>query len=235
MAGGAIGTLVHQYAPFPTGDPGAYALVGMGTLFAGIIRAPMTSVFMIFELTQDYQIIVPLMVANLLALTISRRFQPVPVYHALLQQDHIHLPSAEARELSHTITAGDVMSSEAPHLPADQSIAAALTAIGGNPIDAALVGTADGVIGVVTADALRGAVQGGRGAEPVGAVAETLQVHVHPDHGLDVVFDRLMQSRGALPVVNRDHVRRVSGVVTLSRLMQALAARGNERRAGDTS
>ena len=46
--------------------PGAYTLVGMGALFAGIIRAPMTFVFMIFEITQDYQILVPLMVANLL-------------------------------------------------------------------------------------------------------------------------------------------------------------------------
>ena len=53
-----------QWPAIPPGGPGAYALVGMGTLFAGIIRAPMTSVFMIFELTQDYQIIVPLMVAN---------------------------------------------------------------------------------------------------------------------------------------------------------------------------
>ncbi len=235
MAGGAIGTLVHQYAPFPTGDPGAYALVGMGTLFAGIIRAPMTSVFMIFELTQDYQIIVPLMVANLLALTISRRYQPIPVYHALLQQDQIHLPSAEARQLSHTMTARDIMSTDVPHLPADESIAAALTAIGGHSIEAGLVGTADGVIGVVTADALRGAVEGGRGAEPVGAVAETLQVHVHPDHGLDVVFDRLVQSRGALPVLNRDHVRRVSGVVTLPRLMEALSARAGGRGVGTTS
>ena len=84
MAGGAVGTLVHRVAPFATADPGAYALVGMGTLFAGIIRAPMTSVFMIFEITQDYQILVPLMVANLLSFVISRRFQPVPVYHALL-------------------------------------------------------------------------------------------------------------------------------------------------------
>ena len=66
----------------------------MGTLFAGIIRAPMTSVFMIFEITQDYQILVPLMVANLLSFVISRRFQPVPVYHALLQQDDVHLPAA---------------------------------------------------------------------------------------------------------------------------------------------
>jgi CIC family chloride channel protein len=94
MAGGAVGLVVHQWAPFPTGDPGAYALVGMGTLFAGIVRAPMTSVFMIFEITQDYQILVPLMVANVLSFVISQRYQPVPVYHALLQQDGIHLPPA---------------------------------------------------------------------------------------------------------------------------------------------
>jgi CIC family chloride channel protein len=55
MAGGAVGLVVRKIAPFPTAEAGAYALVGMGTLFAGIIRAPMTSVFMIFEITQDYQ------------------------------------------------------------------------------------------------------------------------------------------------------------------------------------
>jgi CIC family chloride channel protein len=91
MAGGAIGVFVHRVAPFPVADPGAYALVGMGALFAGILRAPMTSVFMIFEITQDYQILVPLMVANLLSFVISRRLQPTPIYHALLKQDGIHL------------------------------------------------------------------------------------------------------------------------------------------------
>lgn len=95
MLGGAVGILVHRIAPFPVGDPGAYALVGMGALFAGIIRAPMTSVFMIFELTQDYQILVPLMVANLLSFTISRRFQPSTIYHALLEQDGVHLPARQ--------------------------------------------------------------------------------------------------------------------------------------------
>jgi CIC family chloride channel protein len=87
MAGGAVGVVVQHVAPFSTAEAGAYALVGMGTLFAGIVRAPMTSVFMIFEITQDYQIIVPLMVANLLSFTISRRYQPVPLYQALLLQD----------------------------------------------------------------------------------------------------------------------------------------------------
>jgi chloride channel protein, CIC family len=93
MAGGAMGALVHAHAPFPTAEAGAYALVGMGTLFAGIIRAPMTSVFMIFEITQDYQILVPLMVANMLSFFISSRYQPMPVYHELLRQDNVHLPS----------------------------------------------------------------------------------------------------------------------------------------------
>jgi CIC family chloride channel protein len=91
MTGGAIGTFINMFAPFPTAAPGAYALVGMGALFAGIIRAPMTSVFMIFEITQDYQILVPLMVANLLSFVISSRYQPTPLYRALLQQDGIFL------------------------------------------------------------------------------------------------------------------------------------------------
>ena len=84
--------LLNRLAIIPVGDPGAYALVGMGTLFAGIIRAPMTSVFMIFELTQDYHILVPLMVANMLSFYISKRYQPIPVYNALLAQSGIHLP-----------------------------------------------------------------------------------------------------------------------------------------------
>jgi CIC family chloride channel protein len=92
MAGGAVGIGMHAIAPCPTGDPGAYALVGMGALFAGIIRAPMTSVFMIFEITQDYQILVPLMVANMLSFVIARRYQRTPIYHALLEQDGVHLP-----------------------------------------------------------------------------------------------------------------------------------------------
>jgi CIC family chloride channel protein len=54
MLGGTVGSLAHAGLPDITGSPGAYALVGMGTAFAGIVRAPMTSVIMIFEITRDY-------------------------------------------------------------------------------------------------------------------------------------------------------------------------------------
>ena len=65
MLGGAVGTGAHHFLPGYTAMPGAYALVGMGAVFAGIVRTPMTSVLMIFEMTQDYAVIVPLMIANL--------------------------------------------------------------------------------------------------------------------------------------------------------------------------
>ena len=76
---------------------GAYALVGMGAAFAGIVRVPLTSVIMIFEITRDYSIVVPLMIANLISYFIASRFQKVPIYEALQHQDGIHLPAGGAR------------------------------------------------------------------------------------------------------------------------------------------
>lgn len=94
MLGGATGSIAHYFLPDMTGSVGAYALAGMGAAFAGIVRAPLTSVIMIFEITRDYSIIVPLMISNLLSFFISQKLQPKPVYEALLLQDNIHLPNA---------------------------------------------------------------------------------------------------------------------------------------------
>jgi CIC family chloride channel protein len=122
MLGGAVGVAVHSAAPLATAEPGAYALVGMGTLFAGIIRAPLTSVFMIFEITQDYQILVPLMIANMLSFFISKRYQPTPVYDALLRQDNIHLPAHRAARITTGRTARDLMAPDARVLDAPPPI-----------------------------------------------------------------------------------------------------------------
>src|SRR5579863_5759954 len=97
MMGATVGSVAHSIFPASTAGPGAYALVGMGTAFAGIVRTPLTSVIMIFEVTRDYSIIVPLMISNLIAYFISAKLQPEPIYEALAHQDGIHLPSGEAR------------------------------------------------------------------------------------------------------------------------------------------
>jgi len=98
MTGGAAGTLAHAALPQFTANPGAYALVGMGAAFAGIVRVPLTSVIMIFEMTRDYSIIVPLMISNLVSFYISYRLQRQPIYEALALQDGIHAgPREEVR------------------------------------------------------------------------------------------------------------------------------------------
>ena len=64
----------------------------MGAVFAGIIRAPITSVLIIFEMTGSYGLILPLMISNMTAYALARRFRPIPIYEVLLEQDDIHLP-----------------------------------------------------------------------------------------------------------------------------------------------
>ena len=224
MAGGAVGTVVHHFAPLQTADPGAYALVGMGTLFAGIIRAPMTSVFMIFEITQDYQILVPLMVANLLSFFISRRFQPTPVYHALLQQDHVHLPSAATRVASSGWTAMDVMGA-ASFVPPESPLGALCEAPEQNQTSVWLVGTSERLLGVVNAEQLAAAIQDGRLSDPISSLLGPAVVHAHPDHSSDTVLERLSRSGGALPVLSRDDVQRVVGVVTVPHIMHFMRTR----------
>jgi len=92
MLGGAFGSLDHTLFGHATENSvGAFALVGMGAVFSATIRAPMTSVLIIVEMTSGYSLILPLMIANMSAYVIARHFRPEPIYEALLAQDGIHL------------------------------------------------------------------------------------------------------------------------------------------------
>jgi CIC family chloride channel protein len=224
MAGGAVGAVVHWVAPLHTADPGAYALVGMGTLFAGIIRAPMTSVFMIFEITQDYQILVPLMVANLLSFVISRHFQPTRLYHALLEQDGIHLPSPTTRTNAAAWTAADVMRAEMTCLAGDLPVQTAWDHAREGGQASILVGTREHLIGVVSAERLAAAAAD-RPADPLRTLVGDLLIHGHPDHPSDLVLGRVAHIGGGLPIVSRQDAHQVTGVVTWTDVMRFIGAR----------
>ena len=220
MVGGTVGLAMQNVALFPVGSPGAYALVGMGALFAGIIRAPMTSVFMIFELTQDYQIFVPLMVANMISLYISRRYQPVPVYHALLQQDHVHLPSALVRASAGGWRAGDVMSDDVRFVEPHATVESAFARLSDVPAPCLLVGDRNHLLGIVATERLVEEMSAGRGQRPVASVMSEDWAHVHADHAIDVVLERFGRNPGVLPVLSRANVHAVKGVITRDTLMR---------------
>ena len=221
MAGGAIGVLMHRFAPFPTGDPGAYALVGMGATFAGIVRAPMTSVFMIFELTQDYQVFVPLMIANMISFAISRRYQPMSLYHALLQQDDVHMPQPGAPLPSNNWRAEDVMVRDFTLLPPDLSVEQAHQLIANADAPAFLVGSDGTFTGLVTRDRIEQSMKSSSGV-PLSVLVITELAHVHPDHRLELVLERLGKNPGLLPVVSRSNVQQVLGTITPQTVVQFL-------------
>jgi len=91
MLGGSVGYLDVMVFHHPADSIGAFAVVGMGAVFAGIVRAPMTSVLIIFEMTGGYGLVLPLMIANMIAFILARHWRSVSVYDALLAQDGIHL------------------------------------------------------------------------------------------------------------------------------------------------
>ncbi len=178
MMGGALGGGVHTLLPDYTGSVGAYALVGMGAVFAGIIRVPLTSVIMIFEITRDYSIIVPLMLANLTSYFISSRLQKEPIYEALLHQDGLHLPSS-VRDREEIRLVADGISHTSESLQAQEPVDRALSLItreqGAWPV--VENGT---LLGVVTLEQLDDAVKEGRAREAVCRLLESADSQVRP-------------------------------------------------------
>ncbi len=222
MLGGSVGTLAHSWFPAHTATPGAYALVGMGAVFAGIVRAPMTSVLMIFEMTQDYAVIVPLMIANLVSLFIASRLQREPIYEALAVQDGIHLPRAETRRRYGERQVRRVMQAANQLLPAEITVREALERVRSSEIQTCLVADRRGVIGVINLARLEQELAKGADRK-IGKVVEAVVFpHVHPDQGIDLALERMGANQiEILPVVNRADIHKLEGVVTLRDVLNA--------------
>jgi CIC family chloride channel protein len=222
MLGGTVGTVAHHLFPVYTALPGAYALVGMGAVFAGIVRAPMTSVLMIFEMTQDYAVIVPLMIANLVSLFIASRLQREPIYEALAVQDGIHLPTAETRQRHGKRQVTRVMQTAGQLLPAEITVREALERVRLSAVRTWLVTDRRGVVGVINLSSLE--QESAESADKkVGELVDGLVFpHVHPDQGLDLALERMGANRiEILPVVNRADVHKLEGIVTLRDVLDA--------------
>jgi chloride channel protein, CIC family len=174
MLGGAVGFLDVAALHHEEGQLGAFALVGMGAVFAGVIRAPITSVLIIFEMTGGYGLVLPLMLANMTSYVLTRHWRPVPVYDALLEQDGVVLPHGAPR--AHPLdqlAVADAMSSPAVSVRVDQTVHDALTALRDRNF-ALLPATNDAgaLAGVVRVARLRTAAAAGEGAAPLSAMLE---------------------------------------------------------------
>jgi chloride channel protein, CIC family len=223
MLGGAIGTVAHHLLPGYTATPGAYALVGMGAVFAGIVRVPMTSVLMIFEMTRDYAVIVPLMIANMTSLFISRRFQKQPIYEALAFQDGIHLPSPGTLHQTSQRTVAQVMRRSPEVLSARMLVKDAIEQTRSAQLRVWPVTDRQYFLGMLAVETLERAFADGREEQPLTNLVETTRVpHVHMDHALHLALERMSAYHlDVLPVVHRADIHKLEGVVTLSDVLDS--------------
>jgi len=177
---------------------------------------------MIFEMTQDYAVIVPLMIANLVSLFIASRLQHEPIYEALAVQDGIHLPSAQTRKRYGRRQVVRVMQAASELLPAEITVREALERVGSSAVRTWLVTDRRGVVGVVSLSRLERELAEGADKK-LGELVDALAFpHVHADQGLDLALERMGANQiEILPVVNRADVHKLEGVVTLRDVLDA--------------
>ena len=218
MLGGAVGGIErHLWGAHLTGSTGTYALVGMGVLFAGFLRAPMTSVFMVLEVSGEYSIIVPVIVANTVAYVLSRSLQPVPIFDLLARQDGLDLPSMEEQREENILRIEDAMRHiEGPVLNSTETVLEANQRIQPTRpgVNAFLVRLTPTGWKSVTREHLQQSLSEGKSEVSLGSILTGLPLPIlHPDLPLDVAL-RYVNQTELVPVVSRADFGKLEGVIS---------------------
>ncbi len=223
MLGGAVGMVEQMLFPQLALPVGAYALVGMGTLFAGILRAPMTSVFMMLEVSGNYTIIVPVIISNVIAYVISRSFEPTPVFDLLSRQDGMDLPSLEEEREVPLLRVEDAMRPAVGQvMTRSMTVHQALERVKGSSQEFFLVGMGGGDwLGVSRAELL--AMPDSN--QPLRSVLQHHVPYVHQDFTLDTAL-RIIGQWPLVPVVHRANFQQLLGVLSLDDIVRAYRGAG---------
>ncbi|HEY3311967.1 MAG TPA: chloride channel protein [Anaerolineales bacterium] len=210
MLGGAFGLIAAGLFPALALHPAAFALVGMAAVLAGAVHAPLTAVILLFEMTNDYRIILPLMFAVAVSLLISERIQKDSVYALGLARQGIRLDRGRDVEVMAAITVGDAMRENIENLPESMDLNTAAETLARTRHHGLPVVNAEGwLTGILTVQDIEQA----RG-ETVGQAC-TREVEVaFPDESLNLALRRMSRRDvGRLPVVARENPRKLLGVL----------------------
>ena len=226
MLGGAVGDIERFYFPHLTGSTGTYVLVGMGVLFAGFLRVPMTSVFMVLEVSGNYEIIVPVIVANTFSYLVSRGLQSIPIFDMLTRQDGLILPSLEEDREETILRVEDAM------LPVPATILSAQDYVDANARrvhDSAdstfLVRMHPSGWSTVSRDQLQRFFQEGKGELTLASVLPVQSLpSLYPDLPLDSAL-RYVNDYSLVPVVNRANSRQLEGVISRDSVFKKYGSR----------
>jgi CIC family chloride channel protein len=228
MLGGAVGGVERHFFPHLTGSTATYALVGMGVLFAGFFRAPMTSVFMALEVSGNYSIIVPVLVANTFAYVISRSLQPTPIFDVLSRQDGLDLPSMEEQREERLLRVEDAMQ-PVPQivLDSDETVSQAKRRIQNAEGDVFLVRLNPTGWGSITQEMLGRFAREGKQETTLSSLCPDRLPYLHPDLPLETAL-RYGPSLQLIPVVSRADFGKLEGVVSYAAVLSKYTTSSEE-------
>lgn len=204
MLGTAYGVGVGRLLPGLTAPPGAYGLVGMGAVFAAAARAPITAVLMIFELTGEYRIILPLMFAIAIATGLSRALSRDTIYTLKLRRRGIDVAGGKPRNLMATLHVRDAMQPVPEGIPASLPLELAVVRFSSVEADALpVVDEAGRLVGLISREVIERRIHEGQLETTAGEIA-LATAGVLEEETLEQALTLLVQQRSGVPVISAD-------------------------------
>jgi len=222
MTGSVVGLVaVHL---FPGAPVGCYALVGSAALFAGVARAPLTSIVMVFELTRNYALILPVMVAVVISTGVLRVLSRETIYTEKLKRRGIDILGMGRHVTPGDVSVSEVMSVDFPTVPLGLTLGELATRFVESGHHGFPVVNEDGTVyGIVTVYDLQ--LAEGNGMPPTMLVVDICSqpaITAEPDEMLGEVLSRVADhDYGRIPVIDPSQGGRLVGVLRRSSLLEA--------------
>jgi CIC family chloride channel protein len=217
VLGGVFGVLTHQLAPGHTAVSGAYALAGMGGIIAGTTHAPFLAIIMVFELTQNYGIVLPLMLTSITAYWTARSIRRTSIYTEELKRRGMRWEGTAQERLLRSLTVKDIMLPDVTLYPATLPLEQVIDVFQNTRALQMYVGDDEGrLLGIVELHEVK-RLLGEEESAPF-VIADDLITEipvVTPDDSLVEVNEKLwFRDLGQLPVVDDEETRKFLGIVT---------------------
>ncbi|HFQ89130.1 MAG TPA: CBS domain-containing protein [Desulfobulbus sp.] len=226
VLGGAMGTLFSAWQPELAGPPGAYALVGMAAVFSACARAPLTAMLIVFEMSNDYSLILPLMITAVMASYLAQHLYPDSIYTIKLTRRGIRFSQGRDMDIMQGVMVGEVMNRNPVTIRRDQPLAELYQQFQETHFLGFPVLDEQGLLwGIVTLQDMEKALSQSainlRGLR-VEDVAVSDPVTVSPDEPIWSAIQKMApRDLARLPVVSRDEKRRLLGLISRSDILRA--------------
>ncbi|RMF88945.1 MAG: CBS domain-containing protein [Nitrospinota bacterium] len=216
MLGGAFGTVMHTFFPDITASSGAYAVVGMSAVFSAAARAPITGILILFEMTNDYRIILPLMISTVISTMVAECFQKDSIYTLKLTRRGVRLVRGRMVDIMEGILVGEAMSVDVETVPMDMPVRDVAQKLTRSHHHGFIVLDEKGELyGIVSLQDVEKALSNGR-VENLRAkdIATTSLLTVYPHDTLLTALERLdTRDVGRLPVVDPQNPKKIVGLI----------------------